>query len=246
MSQGAAATSHPSPKPPSTGKPKTARDISSTAEGLSTSISTYPTTTDTRSTSFSEYIDARTISPSNLNKNRDTTLKRVIKRTPGVSPLESTTGGADISDSMSPVAPVTDAANSITGEPQQPEPTVDSGAIDDSALQAISSAADYAGPTASGAMYNRLASASGFTYLRMSNGTGLDGVAPPFPAQTGDVSTTSRFRDGSYEGKPKVGIPVNSNSSLEVREMRSIDKRFFGRGNLAARQQPRQRLQHQP
>ncbi|KXS95605.1 hypothetical protein AC578_10379 [Pseudocercospora eumusae] len=206
MSQGAAATNHPSPKPSTTGKPKTVRDISSTAEGLSTSISIYPTPTDTRSTSFSEYIEARTISPSNLSNNRDTTLKRVIKRTPGVSPLESTTDGANISDFMSPVAPVTDAANSVTEEPQQTEPTAWPGGIDDSDRQAISGAADYAGPTASGAMYNRLALASGFPYLRVSNGTGLDGVAPPFPAQT--------------------------DSSLEARGMRSIDKRgLWGGGS---------------
>ncbi|KAF7193983.1 hypothetical protein HII31_04665 [Pseudocercospora fuligena] len=235
MSQGAAATNHPSPKPPSTGKPKTARDISSSAEGLSTSISMYPTTTDTRSTSYSEYVEARTISPSNLNNNRDTTLKRVIKRTPGVSPLESTTDGAGISDSISPAAPVTDAVNSVTAEPQQTEPTTGPGGIDDSDPQPISSAADYAGPTASGAMYNRLASASGFSYLRMSNGTGLDGVAPPFPAQTGDVSTNSRFRDGSYESNLKIGIPVNSNSSLEVRGVRSLDKRFLGRGGSGSK-----------
>ncbi|KXT17737.1 hypothetical protein AC579_3629 [Pseudocercospora musae] len=235
MSQGAAATSHPSPKPPSTGKPKTARDISSNAERLSTSISMYPATSDTRSTSFSEYITASTISPSNLNNNRDTTLKRVVKRTPSASPLESTANGADISDSMSPVAPVTDAPNSVTGEPQQMEPTARPGGIDDSDPLAIASAADYAGPTASGAMYNRLASASGFPSLRMSNGTGLDGVAPPYPAQTGDVSSSSRFRDGSFEGNLKIGIPVNSNSSLEAREMRVIDKRMFSRNKSGSK-----------
>lgn len=147
---------------------------------LPTLISTYPKTNYTTSTSFSEYMAARTISPSNLG-NRDTTLRKVFRRSEAPDTTSSTGRLADVSsnfrDKHYVAGPVT-----LLHEPGDHSSTFSTSPDLESVVESAP-ADSYPSPAAPNVLTNTsqpmnmnhgapAASASGLRKMTPSNGTG--------------------------------------------------------------------------